>query len=139
MRGFFSVFGGELGIRTLETLLTFAGFQDRYGKASAPPLSRGFGFRYFFKTTGLQTSFHAGRALSFGTHFAHSQVPLRPLRLVLSRERFAVSRRFRRTSVCTWYGAPPVLGQRSINHALAGLNPVSRPLAKTPITVNRHA
>jgi hypothetical protein len=26
--GLFTVFGGEQGIRTLETLLTFAGFQD---------------------------------------------------------------------------------------------------------------
>jgi hypothetical protein len=29
LQGFNEDFGGELGIRTLETLLTFAGFQDR--------------------------------------------------------------------------------------------------------------
>ena len=70
VRGFRLNLGGKPGIRTLGTLLTFAGFQDRYAKSSGLVPWRPLAFLYSQLPTKLQAAFYRGCGFGLGTVFA---------------------------------------------------------------------
>lgn len=70
--GFLYVFGGKPGIRTLGTLLTFAGFQDRYAKSSGPMCWGRTAFHNSLLAAKLQALFYKGNEFSLGTDPAPS-------------------------------------------------------------------
>ena len=72
-RGFRLNLGGKPGIRTLGTLLTFAGFQDRDAKSSGAMFWGRTAFHNSPLAAKLQALFYKGREISLGTVFAHTR------------------------------------------------------------------